>query len=588
MTAQTKPTMVAQEPAEQGSELPAVMKSFRGAFAGLGAFSGVSNVLMLTGPIFMLEIYDRVLPSHSLPTLVVLALFAAALFAAQGLIDWLRGRVLVRIAGALDEAISGRVYDVLVRLALRRGAAGSSGMEPVRDMEAVRSFLSGLGPTTLFDLPWIPLYLGVVFAFHPLLGVIATAGGVVLFVLTMLAEMLAQQPMKSALESWQKRQELAEAGRRNAEAITAMGFGARLAERWRRLNREHVADHQRASDVTGSLGAISKVSRMILQSAILAIGAYLVIDQQVTAGVIVASSILTARALAPVDLTIAYWKPFIAARQGWQRLGKLLTVLPPEAPRMELPAPRETLSVESVTLAAPGSGRLVVQNVSFSLRARQALGIIGPSASGKSCLARALVGVWPPVRGHVRLDGASLDQWAEASRGRHIGYLPQDVELFAGTVAQNIARFDPEATAEKIIAAAQTAGVHDMIVNFEAGYETEVGENGVELSAGQRQRIALARALYGEPFLVVLDEPNSNLDADGETALTRAIMSVRRRNGIVVVIAHRPSALAAADTILVMRQGRLETIGAKKEVLPTVVRAIDGGQRRPVAAVVAR
>lgn len=563
-----RPAAAVKQP-EQSSELAAIMKSFRGAFAGLGIFSGVSNLLMLTGPLFMLEIYDRVLPSHSMPTLVVLALFAAALFVIQGLIDWVRSRVLIRTGAALDEAISGRVYDVLVRLSVRRG--GGNGLEPVRDMESIRSFLSGLGPTALFDLPWFPLYLGVVFAFHPVLGITAAAGAVVLFALTILSERLAHKPMQAALESWQKRQDLAEASRRNAEAVAAMGFVGKLANRWRQLNRENVADQQAASDVTGSFGAASKVLRMILQSAVLGIGAYLVINQEVTAGVIIAASILTARALAPVDLAIAHWKGFIAARQGWQRLGRLLTALPAGSDRVELPAPHQTMTVENVTLAAPNSGKLVVQGVHFSLRCGEGLGIIGPSGSGKSCLARALVGVWSPLRGTVRLDGASLDQWTEDKRGGFVGYLPQDVELFTGTVAQNIARFDPAASSESIVAAAQAAGVHDMIVNLEDGYETQVGENGSALSAGQQQRIALARALYGEPFLVVLDEPNSNLDAEGEAALTRAMAGVRRRNGIVVVIAHRPSALAPVDTVLVMRHGRVDKIGAKKDVLPTVI-----------------
>jgi len=571
-----------EKQAKEGGELAAVMKSFRGAFAGVGVFSFISNVLMLTGPLFMLEIYDRVLPSHSLPTLVVLALFAMALYAAQGIIDWIRGRLLVRIAGVLDGAVSGRVYDLLVRLSLRRG--GGNGLEPVRDIEAVRSFLSGLGPTALFDLPWIPLYLGIVYAFHPLLGITAALGGVLLFALAVLSEMLAQKPMKAALESWQKRQALAEAGRRNAEAVAAMGFGGRLARLWQGVNREHVGDQQRASDVTGGFGALSKVLRLILQSAVLGIGAYLAINQEITAGVIIASSILTARALAPVELAISYWKGFIAARQGWQRLGTLMAALPPALPRLELPAPRESLSVENLSLAAPGGGRLIVQGASFSLKAGQGLGVIGPSASGKSSLARALVGVWPPARGKVRLDGAALDQWTEEGRGRHVGYLPQDVELFAGTVAENIARFDPEATSEAVIDAAQAAGVHEMIVGFEGGYEAQVGENGTALSAGQQQRIALARALYGDPFLVVLDEPNSNLDSEGEAALTRAILGVRRRGGIVVVIAHRPSALAATDAILVMRQGRLEAFGAKKDVLPALVRPVEVARRRPAPA----
>ncbi len=324
--------------------------------------------------------------------------------------------------------------------------------------------------------------------------------------------------------------------------------------------------------MVGGLGAISKVLRMLLQSAVLGVGAYLVIIEQATAGIIIASSILTSRALAPVELAIANWKGFIAARQSWRRLNDLFTLMPIDKERLALPRPRGSLVAEHVSGAPPGVAKLVVQDIAFTLKAGQGLGIIGPSASGKSSLARLIVGVWQPARGKVRLDGAALEQWSPEALGAHVGYLPQTVELFAGTVAQNIGRFDEAAAAEEIIKAAKTAGVHELILRLPDGYETEIGENGAALSAGQRQRVALARALYGDPFLVVLDEPNSNLDAEGETALTQALLAVRARGGIAVVIAHRPSALAGVDLVLVMNEGKPQMIGPKDEVLMKVTR----------------
>ena len=356
-----------------------------------------------------------------------------------------------------------------------------------------------------------------------------------------------------------------------------MGMVARIAGRWGAANRDYMRSQRRASDIGGGLGATSKVLRMMLQSAVLGVGGYLVIHQQATAGIIIAGSILSARALAPVDLAIAHWKGFIAARQSWHRLTRLLAALPAQKARMSLQAPHRHLVVEGVSCAPPGTQKIVVHDVGFKLEAGHGLGIIGPSGSGKSSLARLLVGVWQPVRGKVRLDGAALDQWSTDALGHHIGYLPQDVELLAGTVAENIARFEEEPDSDAIIAAAKAVGVHDMIVNLPDGYDTPVGEHGAGLSAGQAQRVALARAVYRDPFLVVLDEPNSNLDSEGDEALTRAILSVRERKGIVIVIAHRPSAIAGVDQILVLNQGSVQAFGPKDEVLAKVL-------QRPVSA----
>jgi ATP-binding cassette subfamily C protein len=376
-----------------------------------------------------------------------------------------------------------------------------------------------------------------------------------------------------------ERNALAEAGRRNAEVLRAMGMGARTAGLWGEANGRYMASQRRASDIAGGLGSASKVLRMLLQSTVLGTGAYLVIRSEATAGIIIASSILTSRALAPVELAIANWKGFMAARQSWRRLSELLTLLPSRAAPMALPRPTKSLSVDNASVAPPEQRRIVVQDVSFELKSGQGLGIIGPSASGKSSLARLLVGVWQPARGRIRLDGSALPHWSPEALGSHVGYLPQDVELFAGSIAQNIARLDPSPDPAAVIAAAKAAGVHELIARLPEGYDTQIGEAGAALSAGQRQRIALARALYGDPFLVVLDEPNSNLDAEGEEALTRAILGVRSRGAIAVVVAHRPSALAAVDTVLFMSEGRQQAFGPKDEVLKKVLR------RPPPAAI---
>ena len=552
------------------SELSAALAACRGAFVGTALLSGMSNILMLSGAMFMLEVYDRVLPSRSTPTLVGLTILVAGLFAALGLIDAIRGRIVGRIGGALDEALSGRVYDTMVRLPLRAGNRGD-GNQPLRDLDSIRSYLSGLGPVALFDLPWIPLYLAICFIFHPLIGLTALGGAVVLIALTLLTESLTKAPSKAALESAVARNSLAEASRRNAEALIAMGMFGRMAERWGKVNRDYMSSQQRTSDVGGGLSAISKVLRMMLQSGVLAVGAYLVINQQATAGIIIAGSILSARALAPVDLAIANWKGFVAARQSWQRLSKLLEAMPAQAPPMALHPPSHRLVIESVSAAPPGVNKVMLHDVAFKLEAGQGLGIIGPSGSGKSSLVRLLVGVWQPLRGKVRLDGAALDQWSPDVLGRHIGYLPQDVELLTGTVAQNIARFESEPDHDAVIAAARAVDVHDMIVGLPQGYDTPVGEYGTSLSAGQAPRVALARAVYRDPFLVVLDEPNSHLDSDGDAALTRAILGVRERRGIVIVVAHRPSAIAGVDQILVMKEGRTQAFGPKDEVLSKVL-----------------
>ncbi|WP_091855364.1 type I secretion system permease/ATPase [Bosea robiniae] len=555
------------------SPLTAAISQWRGAFVAIAVLSGALNLLTLASSLYMLEIYDRVLPSRSIPTLVGLTLLIVMLYVFYALFDILRGRLLLRIGCALDEGLNGKVFQAILSGPLQAKNAGE-GLQPMRDLDQVRGFLSGSGPGALFDLPWIPLYLGLCFLFHFWIGATALIGTIVLVALTVLTERLTQKPSTAASGAAAHRISIAEVGRRNAEAVHAMGMGGEMGALWKVVSDEHRLQHQRAAEVAGGFASTSRVLRMLLQSIVLGVGAYLVIQQEATAGIIVASSILTSRALAPVDLAIGNWKGFVRARQGWGRLKEMFEAQPSQAPALALPAPTELITVEAASVSPPGGQRLTASNVSFALRAGQGLGVIGQSASGKSSLARMLVGVWQPLTGTVRMDGSSLRHWRPEELGHHVGYLPQEVELFSGTVAANIARFRSDATAERIIEAAKASGVHELIQRLPEGYQTQIGERGTALSAGQRQRIALARALYGNPFLVVLDEPNSNLDAEGEQALTDAIFQVRRRGGVVVVIAHRPSALTALDQVLVMADGRVQAFGPKDEVLSTSLKAV--------------
>jgi ATP-binding cassette subfamily C protein len=564
---------MAAVPGVRRSELGDALRACRGAFIGVGVMSCMINLLYLTGSLFMLEVYDRVLPSRSVPTLVGLAVLAGGLYLAQGVLDLIRIRILGRIGTALDESLNSRVFDTIVRLPLTAGAR-NEGLQPLRDLDNIRSFLSGMGPGAFFDLPWLPFYLAICFAFHVMIGLTALVGAIILVTLTIVTEFMSRRPAREALGLAARRNDLAATSRRNAEVLVAMGMSGRLNKRWSEANQNYLAGNQRASDVAGGLGAIAKVMRMTLQSAVLAVGAYLVIHQEATAGIIIAGSILSARALAPVDLAIAHWKGFVAARQSWHRLNRLLESLPAQTAQTMLQNPSSRLAVEAVSIAPPGEQRIVVQDVTFALEAGNGLGVIGPSGSGKSSLVRALVGVWQPFRGKVRLDGAALDQWSSDVLGRHVGYLPQDVELFAGSVAQNICRFDPEARSEDIIAAAKEAGVHQMIIKMRDGYDTQIGEQGAALSAGQAQRVALARALYGDPFLIVLDEPNSNLDTEGDEALTRAVRAARERGAIVVVVAHRPVGIEAVDMLLVLKDGRVHAFGPKETVLGQVLQRV--------------
>lgn len=552
-------------------ELSAILHRFKSAFLGVGIFSALINILMLTGPLFMLQIYDRVLPSRSVPSLIGFVVLVTALYAFQAVLEGLRSRIMIRIGASLDQALSPRAYAMMTRLPLLSFGQNHR-FHPVEDLDRIRGFLSSGAPAALFDLPWIPLYLGLCFLFHPLIGAAAIAGGTLLFVITVAAEVLTRQPTQEASTYGARRNALLESSRRNADVIHAMGMGDHLAERWLQANRDYLGSQRRTSDVAGGLSTLSRALRLLLQSLILGIGAYLVIIQHASPGIIIASSILVARTLAPIELAIGNWKGFVSARQSRTRLNELLQLIPPEPQPLALPPPVQALSVDQIAGVPPGGKAVVLQDISFTLNAGEALGVIGPSASGKSSLARLLVGIWTPARGKICLDGAALDQWSPKTLGKHIGYLPQDVELFDGTIAENIARFEPNADEDAILSAAKAAGVHDMILTLSEGYGTQVGDSGAHLSGGQRQRIALARALYGNPFLVVLDEPNSNLDENGDRALATAIRSVRERGGIAIIIAHRPSSMATVDKVLVLMDGCQFKFGPKDEVLRGMIR----------------
>lgn len=552
--------------AASDGDLPSrALSSCRRAFLAVALFSAAVNVLMLAGSLYMLQVYDRVLPSRSVPTLVALTIAIAVIYAVQGLFDALRQRILGRIGVALDQALSGEVARAILRNAALGGNEGGTML--ARDLDAVRTFLSGLGPMALFDLPWIPLYVAACFLLHPVLGIILVGGASLLVALTLLTEVGTRRRVEEAGRAGAARSALLEQARRNGEVVAALGLTRRLVDRLDIHGDAAVAAQQRAADISGGLGAVSKVLRFMLQSGMLGAGAWLVIEGQASSGVMIASSVIASRALAPVELAISSWRPFLAARQAWQRLRHALGAPRPVALPVAPERARHRLTLDQMTVAAPGATTAILSQISFAVEAGQVLGVIGPSASGKSSLARVLVGVWPAARGELRLDGATLDQWPEDDRGAMLGYLPQDVELFDGTVAETIARFDPAATEEAVRAAARAAGAYDMILRLPQGFATRIGESGGILSGGQRQRLALARALYGDPFLVVLDEPNASLDAEGEAALVGAIRDVKGRGGICVVIAHRAAALATADLVLVLAEGRMQAFGPRDEVL---------------------
>ncbi|HTJ58449.1 MAG TPA: type I secretion system permease/ATPase [Devosiaceae bacterium] len=565
--------------ARDKSELRAVFDRLRRSFLGVGIMSCIINLLMLTGPLFMIAVYDQVIPTKNIDTLIGLMALGFCAYLLYGLTDRLRGRVMARFAASFSEALSGRVFDAVLRQPLVVGFQADT-VRPLRDLEEIKNYLSGPGMTAVFDLPWIPIYLFICFAFHPLIGLAVTLGAVVLVLLAALAEISTRALSRQVTEINSSRNAIVELSIRNAEVLMAMGILVGVRDNWRHSSERAASASLRLADKSGTLLEASKISRMLLQSGVLALGAYLVINGQASGGVIIASSILSSRALAPVDILIGTWRSLLAARDGWGRVEALLERMPSLPDALPLPPPMLELSAEDVSLTPPGSSVQTLSGISFSVPAGSAVAILGPSGAGKSSLVRTLVGIWRPLGGVVRLDGADVQLFSLEQRRRSIGYLPQDVELLEGTIAENIARFDEAASPDSIIAAAVAAHVHDLILRLPQGYDTLIGPGGALLSAGQKQRVALARALYGEPFLVVLDEPNSNLDAEGEAALSRAVLMVRQRGGIVLMVAHRESALAACDRIMVVQGGELRAYGLKEDILRPRPTSIDAKEPR--------
>lgn len=563
--------------ADANSELSTALAPCRSAVVSLTVFSMFANLLMLTGPLFMLQVYDRVLTSGSVPTLLALAILAAVLYALYGFLDFIRSRLLVRVGGIFDESLRDRVFEAMAQQSFRSGQKRS---EALSDLQTIRQFLQGNGPIAFLDMPWAPIYLALIFAMHVMLGWLALVAGIVLTVIAIVTEQVTRKHAAEAQKAIGLAGVQADQCRTNIEVATILGMVGRLRQRWARTQDEALASHMLASDRSGLLTTLSRTLRLVFQSAVLGLGAYLALRREVSPGVMIAASIIMARALAPIETAVSQWPQFQSFRRSWQRLKGFLSEVPRTKARMELPQPTGKIAVENLSAYVPGLEKPIVGNVSFALERGDGLGIIGPTGAGKSTLARALVGAWPLTRGTVRLDGATPDQWDSNVLGRSIGYLSQESELFDGTIAENISRFEESADPKAIVDAAQQADIHNLVLSMPDGYNTVIGHGGRRLSAGQRQRLGLARALYGNPSLVVLDEPNANLDATGETALVRAIAGVRQRGGTVIVIAHRPSAIGSLDKLMVLGEGRVIAFGPKDEILAKVLaRPVDSGGR---------
>jgi PrtD family type I secretion system ABC transporter len=551
------------------SEIRRTISICRPAIISLGVFSLFINLLMLTGPLFMLQVFDRVLSSGSVPTLVALTFLVGVLYALYGFLEFVRSRVVARVARVADESLRERAFDAVAWHAVHRTPEIRT--QPIQDLQTTRLFLQSPGPFALLDLPWTPVYLLVIYLMHPVLGIVATIAVVLLVVIALVNERVTRRHLLQAHKAIQRANVVSDESRDNAEVATVLGMVGAIRRRWLTAQDEALDSQMMAGDRGGLLTSLSRALRLMFQSLILAVGAYLAVKQQISPGIMIAASILMSRALAPVEMAVAHWAAFQACRQAWARLRLCLKNTPHNQLRMDLPAPSGHVTVENLTAFAPGADKPILSGVSFDLPAGSGLGIIGPTGAGKSTLARAIVGAWPAMRGTVRLGGAARDQWDPAVLGAYLGYLPQEVELFDGTVAENIARFAPDPDMGSIVKAAEHARVHELVLKMPDGYNTEISEKGAKLSAGQRQRIGLARALYGEPALVVLDEPNSNLDAEGESALIQAMASVRARGGTVIVVAHRPSAISVLDQLMMISNGQVVAFGPKDEVLRKVM-----------------
>ncbi|MFJ4453021.1 type I secretion system permease/ATPase [Pseudomonas sp. NPDC089392] len=575
------------KPPRTRSELADALFRLRRSFYALAAFSGVINVMMLTPAVYMLQVYDRALVSRNVTTLTMLTLLVVGLFLLMSALEMVRTRVLIRVGNCLDMDLNRRIFSAAFERNLSR--AGGNPAQALQDLAQVRQFVTGNGLFAFFDAPWTPIYLLVCYLIHPLLGLVTMIGSLILVGLAYLTEKATQKPLAEANQAALSSASYANNNLRNAEVIEAMGMLPSIGKRWYQGHLRILQMQTLASDRAALISSTGRFVRITLQSLILGTGALLAIEGKITPGMMIACSILTGRALGPVEQVIASWKQLLGCRLAWGRLNDLLQDYPQRPPSMSLQRPLGMLAVENVIAGAPGTSTTILRGVSFSLVPGETLGVIGPSASGKSTLARLLVGVWPTQAGKVRLDGADIFTWNKSELGPWIGYLPQDVELFEGSIAENIARF-AEVDSEAVIRAARSSGVHDMILRFPQGYDTRLAADGSPLSGGQKQRIALARALYGEPNLVVLDEPNANLDDVGEKALVDALVELKARSATVVLISHRPNVLGTVDKVLMLRDGGVHMLGSRDEVFTALRKAsvIPGGAAAPLASVKVR
>lgn len=547
-------------------ELKAARRESAGLILAVVLFSVVVNLLMLTGPLYMLQVYDRVLGSGSEATLVALSALVIVLFLAMGVLEYARGKVMAIVGARFQERLDRRVFTA----AMQRSSSvpnDPAAITAQRDLEAIRTFLGSPVLLALMDLPWTPLFLAALFIFHPLLGWLSVAGGAILILVTILNQVLSKTPQKEAGSTAVMAERMADQMKSEAETLQALGMSGAGFDRWQKARHMALAKAIAVAGVAGGFGSLTKTFRLFLQSAMLGLGAWLVLQGELTAGAMIAGSILMGRALSPIEMAVGQWAVAQKSGEAWQRLSGLLSQIPPPQARTTLPRPKSLVDVEGLTVAAPGETTPLLRMVSFRLEPGQALGVIGPSGSGKSTLARALTGLWRPLAGKIRIDGAALDQYDPDVLGRLIGYLPQRITLFDGTIAENIARLDGQADSARIVEAARKADAHDMIVRLPQGYDTRVSAAGGRLSGGQMQRVALARALYGDPVLLILDEPNSNLDNAGSAALNTAIRTMKAEGKSVLIMAHRPAAIQECDLLLVMEDGMRKAFGPRDQVL---------------------
>ncbi len=562
-----------KNPSQIPSEIRLAVLAHKKTFLIVALFSAFINLLYLTPSLYMLQVYDRVIASNSVLTLIMLSLIVLGIYIMMSLIELARSRTLIRLGNQLDQQLSPRIFESAFQRNLK-GSSHAAGIA-MADLNQVRQFITGQGLFAFLDAPWVPIYIGVIWVFHPLLGMVSLGGVLTLFTLAAITEMATRKPLQEANKSSQKGNQFATSTLRNAEVIQAMGMLGSLRSRWQVIQQELLVKQSQASDSAGSIAAVTKLARLTLQSAALGVGAYLVLEAEITPGMMIAGSILMGRSLAPAEALIGAWKQFVSARDAHGRLQELLAENPASLPRLSLPAPKGVLQLENVVAGPPASQQVTLKGISLAAKPGEILAIIGASASGKSTLARVIVGVWAVRGGSVRIDGAEMTQWNRAELGPYIGYLPQDVELFEGTVAENISRFGTM-DSDLVIEAAHRAGLHEVILKLPQGYDTRIGDAGSTLSGGQRQRIALARALYGSPALLVLDEPNANLDEAGEQALQMSLLQARQDGRCIIVITHRRHMLAIADNIAVIKDGQLALQGPRDRVIEALA-----GNRKP-------